>query len=301
MGLFGKGGGAASSGGSGGGWKNPSSYILNPGGSMDVAATTREQSANAGADPNSYSDFGDMKANGMGSAFADLAKQRDMAAAKAKDEAGGALMKGLMAPAMGVMGGMGQKSALKMFDKMSQNQNGGAKQFVQGQPEDKTTSIGNTDYESYAPEKMGPEIDAAPAAPVAPAAPAIGGGGMERFDMSQTPTFDVPAGGVGSITSDKKAKNGGVDGLADRAVEQFLNKLDPKLYTYKQPGFSPDPNDFDKPQLGILAQDVEKTPVGKSLIDKDPNNGLLSVKIVPMVSALAASVAHLNKKLEGRG
>ena len=118
-----------------------------------------------------------------------------------------------------------------------------------------------------------------------------------------TAADDQAMGGMGdmmpSINSDKHEKN--MDGLADRAVEQFLNKLDPKLYTYKDPSFAPTPKDFDKPQLGILAQDVEKTSVGKSLIDKDPMTGLLKVKVMPMGSALAASVAHLNKKLDAKG
>lgn len=89
----------------------------------------------------------------------------------------------------------------------------------------------------------------------------------------------------------------------EQTAEGFLDSLKPEEFTYKDPAFSPTPEDFNKPQLGILAQDVEKGPTGSTIVKEDPQTGLKQIAVKPAVSALLASAAYLkdeNDALQAR-
>lgn len=72
-------------------------------------------------------------------------------------------------------------------------------------------------------------------------------------------------------------------------IEGFLALLEPKSFSYK---------DEDKPRHGVLAQDLEKSLVGRDMIVTD-ENGVKNISVPDAIGALLASVAHLNRKIRG--
>lgn len=95
-------------------------------------------------------------------------------------------------------------------------------------------------------------------------------------------------GGIGSYLSDKRAKQD-VKPENDLNIEAFLATLEPKSYTYKGD---------TKPRHGVLAQDLEKSVIGRDMVTDGPD-GLKHVSVPDAISALLSAVAHLNKKMKG--
>ena len=95
-----------------------------------------------------------------------------------------------------------------------------------------------------------------------------------------------------TLFSDEKTKN----------VEKMLDKLTPYIYEYKQK-YQDDPRAGEGKHIGVMAQDLEKSDLGKTMVAKDQNN-IKNIKIDPQtIGVLLASVAYLNskvKKLEGK-
>lgn len=96
-------------------------------------------------------------------------------------------------------------------------------------------------------------------------------------------------GGIASIFSDKNLKKNIENG--DSVTKQFMDKL--KSYTFKY-------KDNDEDELGVMAQDVEKSELGKTIVHKIM--GKRAIDLGKATAASLASIANLNArmlKLEG--
>lgn len=88
--------------------------------------------------------------------------------------------------------------------------------------------------------------------------------------------------------------------VSDDEIDQFLSELSPESYDYVE-----DAVEKGAPrgrQMGIMAQDAEKSSVGKNLVEQD-EDGDKMLSVPKTVSALLATSASLNKrikKLEGK-
>ena len=93
--------------------------------------------------------------------------------------------------------------------------------------------------------------------------------------------FSSVAGGI----SDKRLKKDIKP--ADKDVSEFLNAIHAKKWNWK---------DNNKSDVGIIAQDLEKSTVGKTLVQKreDGMKGYTFRELQPVV---LASLAHINKRL----
>ena len=90
--------------------------------------------------------------------------------------------------------------------------------------------------------------------------------------------------------SDKRLKKNVHDG--DLLAQAFMDSLDANGFEYKGDNV---------PQLGIMAQDMERTREGRSAVLDTPNGKAVSVP--DATSRLLAAVANLNKRtkeLEGK-
>lgn len=80
---------------------------------------------------------------------------------------------------------------------------------------------------------------------------------------------------------------------SDSSVEDFLNSLNPKSFRYKNK------NQFgasDGENYGVMAQDVEKTPVGKTMVKNTPDGKMLDMQ--KGFGVILAALAALNDKIE---
>lgn len=110
----------------------------------------------------------------------------------------------------------------------------------------------------------------------------------------QNEMYGSAAGGAGKMAatfgSDKKLKEGISD--ADDDVEEMMSKLDAKKYNYKD-----DPE--KKEHMGILAQDLEKSPMGKALVIETPKGK--AVDIAKALGAMMAVQSTIHKRLKRAG
>lgn len=90
-----------------------------------------------------------------------------------------------------------------------------------------------------------------------------------------------------AIWSDEKLKENVTDGEA--AVREFLGALRPKTFDYK------DPKHGGKRVTGVMAQDAERSKLGKAIVKDTPEGKQLDSNRV--ASALLASVAVLDRRL----
>jgi hypothetical protein len=104
---------------------------------------------------------------------------------------------------------------------------------------------------------------------------------------------------VGSFFSDMTVKHD-IESVSDDEIEEFLNSMKPATYEYdesvKKKG-APDGR-----QMGVMAQDVEKSKMGSKIVKKTQED-IKVVDVPKSVSALLASAANLNdrvNKLEGK-
>lgn len=104
---------------------------------------------------------------------------------------------------------------------------------------------------------------------------------------------------MGLFFSDKNLKED-VDTISDEEIDKFLESLNPKKYKYTEE--AEQKGAPEGKQIGVFAQDLKKSKVGKQMVVQD-QEGDLMVDVPKSVSALLASTASLNKrikKLEGK-
>jgi len=95
---------------------------------------------------------------------------------------------------------------------------------------------------------------------------------------------------AGMYMSDKKVKDGVKD--SEKDVSEMFDKLSSKKYSYKE-----DPD--KKEHLGILAQDLEKSPMGKAIVIETPKGK--AVDAMKALSALMAAQSTIHKRLKKIG
>jgi len=101
-------------------------------------------------------------------------------------------------------------------------------------------------------------------------------------------------GAAASAMSDKRAKTG-IE-KAELDIEDFLNSLTGYRYKYKDP-FS----EFATPgtKVGIMAQDIENTLPGQSIVKETDNGKVIDTK--EAVNPILASLGNINERLKKAG
>ena len=101
--------------------------------------------------------------------------------------------------------------------------------------------------------------------------------------------------GIGSaamMMSDEREKKNVEDtsGIA-KGIADFVKHLKPSEYEYK------DEENGTGKKVGIMAQDLEKSKIGKTMVDETPD-GKKVVDTNKAIGVLLASVAELSKKID---
>lgn len=93
--------------------------------------------------------------------------------------------------------------------------------------------------------------------------------------------------GAAVAFSDEDLKKDKKKGNALRAVEEFLNSVEPYEYSYKGE---------DKKRLGVMAQDMEESEIGKQMVTDTPKGKV--VDYGQGFSAMMAGLAEMNQRLK---
>jgi hypothetical protein len=94
--------------------------------------------------------------------------------------------------------------------------------------------------------------------------------------------------------SDEELKYG-KEGLTDAEIDAFMNELEPKSYDYKAEAKAKGAPEGR--QIGVMAQDMQKSKIGKRLVKMDAEGDRM-VDVPQTVSALLATTAVLNKRIQ---
>ena len=119
--------------------------------------------------------------------------------------------------------------------------------------------------------------------------------GIEAADKGILASAFSGVGGAMAAKSDERLKTDIRDGGAD--ADDFMAQLGSKVYRYK------DPRDGEGHRLGIMAQDLERSKMGRETVVRVDDQGHLGFDIGKAASAALASVARLHERLskvEGR-
>jgi hypothetical protein len=91
------------------------------------------------------------------------------------------------------------------------------------------------------------------------------------------------------IASDERTK--------DPGMESYLDSTRPSVYKYKDQ-FQGMPGTQPGPQVGPpSAQDMAKTPVGSTMIEEDPETGMLAINKDKALKTTMSAVSYVNKKV----
>lgn len=107
-------------------------------------------------------------------------------------------------------------------------------------------------------------------------------------DYNRTITGGSQDTGAGRLRSDKNAKTDVKDG--SKASRDMLEKLAAAIYKYKNS------KDGKGPQLGVMAQDLEKSKLGRQMVDGTP--GSKTIDFAKGLGAMMASMADMHKRLK---
>jgi len=91
-----------------------------------------------------------------------------------------------------------------------------------------------------------------------------------------------------SYGSDKRLKDN-IQPEHPLEIEAFLASIAPKSFDYKE-------GEGEKGKHGVLADDLVKTSIGRSIVTED-ERGAKAIKVNDAISALLQAVSHLNKKV----
>lgn len=79
---------------------------------------------------------------------------------------------------------------------------------------------------------------------------------------------------------------------ADSDVQSFLDSLSAYEYKYKDKDY-----DNDRSRISVMAQDLDRTPIGKAALTRDEKTGYLKVDYGRLLGTQLAATAHINHKL----
>lgn len=96
--------------------------------------------------------------------------------------------------------------------------------------------------------------------------------------------------GASFIPSDEDRKTD-IESLSDNDIEDFLNSIQPKKFRYKNPQM-----DGHGQRVGIIAQDIEGSKVGRDIV-KDSEDGK-QLDVSNLLGAILDAVGLLNRKLD---
>jgi len=94
------------------------------------------------------------------------------------------------------------------------------------------------------------------------------------------------------LVSDKNAKKD-IEDAGDFNMDEFMASIDPKKFKYKKPG---SPGQPDGDNVGVIAQDVESTPVGRTMVERGPDGKVLNMQ--KAVGVVLAALARLYDKVQ---
>jgi hypothetical protein len=101
-----------------------------------------------------------------------------------------------------------------------------------------------------------------------------------------------PYAAVDRITSDERSK------VDVRAVRDMLSHLRPHSYEYREDAGMPEGR-----HIGVMAQELERSDLGRSFVGRDPDTGYRDVdygRALPTMLAGLADVARRVERVEGR-
>lgn len=96
------------------------------------------------------------------------------------------------------------------------------------------------------------------------------------------------AGGLTSMFSDERVKENVED--ADEDIREFLESLKPVKWTYKDRSMG------DGVFYGVMAQDMEATPVGRQFVE-ETDDGVKMIDYGKALSAMMATIKHLSDRI----
>lgn len=99
---------------------------------------------------------------------------------------------------------------------------------------------------------------------------------------------------IGALGSDERAKARIAPG--GKAADQFLNTLSPQTYEYRKGSNMPGRVRPGMQTFGVMAQDLQGSPMGAQAVGKGPN-GMLFLDPQRMSGALAAGLGRVNDRL----
>lgn len=99
-----------------------------------------------------------------------------------------------------------------------------------------------------------------------------------------------------SVTSDERTKIGLHNASEASEADQFLNTLKPYSYQYKDTSYEPTASPTGGRYLGVMAQNLEKGPTGKTIVREDAR-GMKKLEGGALMSALAAGTGRLHERL----
>lgn len=108
------------------------------------------------------------------------------------------------------------------------------------------------------------------------------------------PPAPPPAPPAPDETSDARAK--APQQGASNAANAFMDSLQPRAFTWKDQSVAPNPQAAQQPNLGVYAQDVEKSPWGQAIVQQDPATGYKQLDMKALMGALAASAGETHRQ-----
>lgn len=103
-------------------------------------------------------------------------------------------------------------------------------------------------------------------------------------------------GGAAMMFSDARLKQPTPypDQSGTHLAQSFLDHLMPRSFNWKDPHDAPNPGAATGTNLGVYAQDIEKTPMGKTMVQDTPQGKTLDLHA--LTGALAAGAGYLAHK-----
>jgi hypothetical protein len=96
--------------------------------------------------------------------------------------------------------------------------------------------------------------------------------------------------GLAALKSDERSKN--IEN-EEPDLDEFMESLKPLAFTYKNPS---SPGASDGRNIGVTAQDVEKTPAGRTMVVNTPDGKMLDMQ--KGFGVILAALAALHDKIE---
>lgn len=118
-----------------------------------------------------------------------------------------------------------------------------------------------------------------------------GKGDREAAEADQMFGAAMQLGAAGIAKSDERSKTDKHD-MSDDDIGAFLNSIQPKRFRYKNPS---SPGAADGERVGVMAQDLEKTPLGDKLVT-ETSDGMKGIDRDNLLGVIVASLGHLAKK-----